>query len=206
MPDAWRALFRCAFKKAKAINTILPLSDLIEAIRHLKTLRQQRSSPLFVARALDPPLFRCPKRASVPRGCEVEQGRRRATPDRRLQKRAERCGPTPSPGTAAPPNFFDWIPRALRGGTTRTPLMSVDLWFTCAGPGAGRAIEPGPVAERAPPGHSRHVGEIPLSPRRQWRFPAHAGVGRNRPWPGRKQCVSRRSQTASGSFWRLRHL
>src|SRR5262245_38130708 len=76
MPTAWRATLRNRVRKTPgkslALNTILPLSDLIEAIRHRKTLGQQRSSPLFVARALDPPLFRCPKRASVPRGCEVE--------------------------------------------------------------------------------------------------------------------------------------
>src|SRR6185369_5438284 len=92
--------------------------------------------PLFVARALDPPLFRCPKRASVPRGCEVEQGRRRATPDRRLQKRAERCGPTPSPGTAAPPNFFACTRHASSFPSSQDPAIQLcigllyETWVT----------------------------------------------------------------------------
>ena len=75
--------FRPGAEGDKAENTISPLSDPIEATGRRHIPRQQRSSPLFVARVFGPPLIRCPKAASVPRGCEAE-GRRRATPVRRF--------------------------------------------------------------------------------------------------------------------------
>src|SRR5688572_14578252 len=110
MPDAWHALLRrCVHSPQDSpgvINTISPRSVLNDAIGHRKTLRQQRSSPLFVAGALDPPLFRCPTKASVPRGCEVENRKRRATPDRRFRTtgRAPRAHAIPRTRGAA--QFF----------------------------------------------------------------------------------------------------
>src|SRR5688572_17738206 len=110
MPDAWHALLRrCVHSPQDSpgvINTISPRSVLNDAIGHRKTLRQQRSSPLFVAGALDPLLFRCPTKASVPRGCEVENRKRRATPDRRFRTTGRARRPRAIPMTRGAAKFF----------------------------------------------------------------------------------------------------
>src|SRR5262245_59363005 len=66
MPVACRAMFTARLHSTAAINTILPLSHLIQATGHRKTLRQQRSSPLFVAGVFGPLLFRCPTQSIRP--------------------------------------------------------------------------------------------------------------------------------------------
>src|SRR5688572_619514 len=43
-------------------------------------------------------------------------------------RRAERRGPTPSPGPAAPPNFFVWLWRFTQVSPRSTRLGIVALW------------------------------------------------------------------------------
>ena len=107
MPVACGGALRTRLHSAAAINTILPLSHLNEAIGHRKTLGQQRSSPLFVAGAFDPLLARCPTHSVRPPRMLRSNKEGVALPPIDVFKNGQ-CAAVPlhPQGPAAPPNFF----------------------------------------------------------------------------------------------------